>query len=52
MSKDELLVIKKYIDEHLDKVSGILLQSPQEALRAALRHPLDSYQSRTGGIYP
>ena len=28
---------------------GILLQSPQEALRAALRHPLNSCRLRAGG---
>ena len=30
-------------------MSGILLQSPQEALRAALRHPSDGCRSRAGG---
>ena len=34
------------------KLSGILLQSPQEALRAALGHLSDGYQSRTGGTCP
>ena len=30
-------------------ILGILLRSPWEALRAALRHPSDGCQSRAGG---